>query len=694
MGFLQRLFRSPFFIFSVLALICFWPLSLQLLTFKNDALTYYYPVRVLISDALHNGQLPLWTPFVNLGYPLHADMQSGAWSPVIWLIAILTNYSLYAFHLEFIFHIALAGTGFYLLAKDYGCSRNVALMAGVCYQFSGFMIDSAQFYTCITSAAYLPFVFLHLRKVLWQHPKNTDALLLSFWLYIFITSGYPSLFIITAYLLFIYLVYSFATSKVLRAQWMPIFKKLLIATLIFIALALPAALSFYYHLAEIKRGAGQSMAFVMENPMNPSNIVSLISPFAVLAPDSWLDTSILMRNIYIGLVPFVFLLAALVVKYFRGKDFLFSLSMFVLMLAASFGSYGFVRAFLFNYVPLMDSFRHPGVFRLFAIFFMLVIAMQALQRFIEFKKETKVLKNIILSVALISLLVLLISAAVSGPSFGRQGMNAVAWHAALSFSSRYLVQLVFVAIFLWLIYRWVIKEKSVQYLWLLVVADMIVAAQFNLPTTVLGATRFANAQKIINRNAQSFPLPENISLASMASGSENEMTGSSLPMQKKMSRNDYYFTPGNLILQDSFYASSIRPMAFALPAFYLAANDDTAAIAGFIPASPGGTAYVVKLSANEIELIVKCSSASWLIAQQNYYPGWRAFVDKEEKRIEKKNITEMAVQLAPGTHQVIFSYEPAYLRWAVPLSFASLTGILLILAFSRYQSWKHQKEVI
>ena len=90
-------------------------------------------------------------------------------------------------------------------------------------------------------------------------------------------------------------------------------------------------------------------------------------------------------------------------------------------------------------------------------------------------------------------------------------------------------------------------------------------------------------------------------------------------------------------------------------------------------------AWVMAVSYTHLD-VYKRQSASWLIAQQNYYPGWRAFVDKEEKRIEKKNITEMAVQLAPGTHQVIFSYEPAYLRWAVPLSFASLTGILLILS--------------
>jgi len=98
----KKIITSPFFIFPLLTCVVFWPLSLQLFSLKNDALAYYYPVRILISDALNNHELPLWTPYINMGYPLHADMQSSAWSPIVWAFSFLTNYSLAAFHFEFL----------------------------------------------------------------------------------------------------------------------------------------------------------------------------------------------------------------------------------------------------------------------------------------------------------------------------------------------------------------------------------------------------------------------------------------------------------------------------------------------------------------------------------------------------------------------------------------------------------------
>ena len=81
----RKIFSNPFVFFTVTAIFFFWPISFHLFSFKNDTITYYYPIRTLISDALNNGELPLWTPFLNMGYPIHADLQSGAWNPIIWI---------------------------------------------------------------------------------------------------------------------------------------------------------------------------------------------------------------------------------------------------------------------------------------------------------------------------------------------------------------------------------------------------------------------------------------------------------------------------------------------------------------------------------------------------------------------------------------------------------------------------------
>ena len=137
----KKIITSPFFIFPVLTCVVFWPLSFHLFSLKNDALAYYYPVRTLISDALNNHELPLWTSYINMGYPLHADMQSSAWSPIVWVFSFLTNYSLAAFHFEFLFYLCFAGIGFYYLCREYGWNKTTAFTIAIAYQLSGFMID-------------------------------------------------------------------------------------------------------------------------------------------------------------------------------------------------------------------------------------------------------------------------------------------------------------------------------------------------------------------------------------------------------------------------------------------------------------------------------------------------------------------------------------------------------------------------
>ena len=141
----KKIGLHPLFFFPVLTVVIFWPLSLQLFTVKNDALTYYYPVRTLISDALNNYELPLWTPFINMGYPLHADLQSGAWNPVIWLFGFFSTYSLGVFHSELLCYLALGGIGFYHLGSHFGWSKPVSLLLGLAYECSGPVIDSLQF---------------------------------------------------------------------------------------------------------------------------------------------------------------------------------------------------------------------------------------------------------------------------------------------------------------------------------------------------------------------------------------------------------------------------------------------------------------------------------------------------------------------------------------------------------------------
>ncbi|MEP7166285.1 MAG: YfhO family protein [Ferruginibacter sp.] len=685
---LRKIITNPFFVFPIITCLVFWPFTLQLFSLKNDALTYYYPVRTLISDALNNGELPLWTPFINMGYPLHADMQAGAWNPVIWIFSFLTNYSLAAFHYELLFYISFAGTGFYFLCKEFGCSRPVAFTMGIAYQFSGFMIDSVQFFTCISAACYIPFVFIFFRRMLLKQQMK-DALLSAFFLFLLFTGGYPSLFIILSYSLFAYAAFIFFSThnkKIFLKKVLPVTG---IVCLFFILLTLPAILSFIRHLPEIERGKSQSLAVVLENSMNPTSMLSLLTPFGTTANDSWLHSSILMRSIYIGIIPLLFLLYACFSKSLRkNKELIFFFVCALIMLGMAWGEFFFLRQLAYYTLPLMNSFRHPALFRLFAIFFFLLITAISFNAWdMSSQKNIELPKRILFSLTAITIIIGIVSLIFLNDFSSIHGFNSSVIKdllLKLDFGGRYLIQFPFLTVIILLSYWAIVKKKNIRLACFIIMADMFFATQLNMPITVYGAKNFTTIEQLINRNRVKFPLPDDNSIEqnSLNSFDENFVAGSRLPFTKKIGRNDYFITPGNLLKQDEFYESPIKDSIFKNPLLYYE-DSKTARI------------EINKFSANELHAVVSKKTAGILVYLQNDYHGWQAFVDGKPTRITTVHTCFMSIEVPAGDHEIIFRYRPQTIinAWYVSVfSFVLLVVIYLFLFFSRQRSMKHQRE--
>ncbi|RYY70742.1 MAG: hypothetical protein EOO13_05595 [Chitinophagaceae bacterium] len=672
---LRKIITHPFFVFPVAACLFFWPLTFQLFTFKNDALTYYYPVRTLISDALKNGELPLWTPFINMGYPLHADMQSGAWNPVIWIFGLLGHYSLQAFHVEFLFYLSIAGIGFYYLCKNLGSGNIAAFTMALAYQFSGFMIDSVQFFNCISAAAYLPFIILFFRQTIIER-KFKSAAALSFFLFLMFTGGYPSLFIITCYILVGYIIYYFfkaANRMLFIKQVLPL---LLLSGLAFSLLSLPAIVSFVQHLPEIARGQGQSLATNLENSMNPSTMFSLLSPFSTTANNDFLQSSILMRSIYIGLIPLIFFIYAFVNPGLRqDPELRFYLIMSVIMLMMAWGEFFFLRQIAYYVLPLMNSFRHPALFRLFGIFFILLIAAAGMQSWLNsYKKDAPGIQKIVLSLSIIAILFAVTALVFTQLPFSgaTDSRGKLAMFYNLNFSERYLLQLPFILVVLFATFYLARKKRNPAILIGLLMADLFFATQLNLPITVIGAKPFKEVTHIMNRNTERFPLPDNRSIEENINELNNaEQVASPLPYEKKIGRTDVFITPGNLLRQDSFYYAPIRQTVFQHPVVFFSGN----------AADGRSTATITNIAANSIEITASTQQEQVLILQQNYYKGWTVAVDGKTSVIQPIHISLMSVVVPAGKHHIKFSYHPEIIMLAFYI--AAATFLILIGFFIR-----------
>lgn len=714
----KRILSSPFLFFTITSIVFFWPISLHLFSFKNDAITYYYPLRTLISDALNNGELPLWTPYLNMGYPIHADMQSGSWNPIIWIFSFFTKYSLGAFHTEFLFYITFAGVGFYYLCKEFGCTKYASLMAALAYQASGFMIDMVQFFNCISTACYLPFIFIYFRRILLNH-KISDALLLAFFMFLFITGGYPSLFIINTYLLLAFALFHLYAIENKLVFIKKIFPLISIAILCFAILSLPAIISFIQHLSEINRGKAQSMSFVLENSMNPRTTISLLSPFATTGGNGWLNSSILMRSIYIGIAPLLFIFYGFCFSNFKeNRENVFLLSCAFIMLGLAWGQFFYLRQIAFYTLPLMKSFRHPALFRLFTIFCLLILSAKSITIWQKNEFNNTVIKKIFYGFLIISISVAFVSIFFSKGLFINNFLsisNLKNLYLNPTFQIRYLIQFsLFTPLAIGMYF--VIKKRNFKLLFALSVINLFFATQLNMAVTIIGARSFADVEKTMNRNPVKFPLPNKESITANATNStgENIITGSTILYTKKITRNDYYITPGNLINQENFYESKIKDSVFENLVLYFADTiikeekdivyfKSKTAILKQLPNfsilpidKDSNLAVIYGLGANKMEATIKNNHDGLLIYLQNNYKGWQAYIDDKKVEILPVNKTFMAIPTSKGTHKIRFKYMPLAVinGWIASVIFLLLMFMAYCyLIFAKPKPMKPQKEI-
>jgi len=83
---------------------------------------------------------------------------------------------------------------------------------------------------------------------------------------------------------------------------------------------------------------------------------------------------------------------------------------------------------------------------------------------------------------------------------------------------------------------------------------------------------------------------------------------------------------------------------------------------------------------DRLHIIFRADSAGYLFVAENFFPGWRAFLDRKETRIFKADYAFRAIYAGPGEHVVEFVYQPWSFRLGLWASLATLACTLLALA--------------
>lgn len=103
-------------------------------------------------------------------------------------------------------------------------------------------------------------------------------------------------------------------------------------------------------------------------------------------------------------------------------------------------------------------------------------------------------------------------------------------------------------------------------------------------------------------------------------------------------------------------------------------------------ASSLGHVTIEKYGINEVELTVESERPALVILTDACYPGWKAYLDGDEKPIWRANSLFRAVETPPGNHKLVFKYQPGSVRLGIVVSLASLSFIILGLMWEFFLS--------
>ena len=98
---------------------------------------------------------------------------------------------------------------------------------------------------------------------------------------------------------------------------------------------------------------------------------------------------------------------------------------------------------------------------------------------------------------------------------------------------------------------------------------------------------------------------------------------------------------------------------------------------GLDKSSKGG-AKIVSYEPNKISIRATVEGDSLLFLADNYYPGWKAYVDGVETKILRANYSFRAVVVPKGEHEVVFSYFPESFRLGAIGAIIGLIGLIVL----------------
>lgn len=144
----------------------------------GDLNSFFFTLHAYSADRITSGEIPLWNPFLHGGMPQLGNFQAAVLYPpnlIAYVVAQPFSYS--AIESLAILHYLIASFGAYLLLRGLGAGRIGAVAGGVLFAYGGFFVAHLGHYSMISAAAWVPWLFWAVHRLIDRRNWWSGALL-------------------------------------------------------------------------------------------------------------------------------------------------------------------------------------------------------------------------------------------------------------------------------------------------------------------------------------------------------------------------------------------------------------------------------------------------------------------------------------------------------------------------------------
>ncbi len=689
-----------------IVIVAFWQVFFLQNGMKWDFVDAFLPSRYFFTESILNNQFPLWNPYLLYGTPIYADLVS-VFNPEFWIIGNMFGYSNITLQLVFLGYIFVAGVSFNYFLKQFDAEKNLAAGLSVAYMLSGFTVGHAQHVAFVSGYALIPFLIaVYIRFLKEINKFNLVNLLIA--LFLMIYCSYPALTIISGYLMLAIFLWYVIVNRRDKSYLKKLFLFHLILAGVVLLFSLTLIVAYYQISPFLSRFNGLPLKLAEKHPFSIQSFLSFLTPMAAGNDPQFFKTDISVSNGYFGIISLVLFLFAITRKSVKKESYVI-LFFAVFTLLASLGNKFFIREFLYNYFPLMNRFQYPGIFRAFTIFGLL--AFTGINFNIGSITQTDRKKLILIAVLMISILLFLVFRAIGKTEHFVYFNSEFDFKQELFHATRFdniifqgIIQIFILLVFVFSV--WKIKRAKTLSVALLVffIADGVISTQLNLHYSVISEHDPVKFSNYLKSSPKGFPVPDLNPIGENSDrNTANEFTwmnNNVFPKKVTFDGLVSFKTDGYRVLSDNhpdlleaikkepvvYFSGDVREdsaiVNFTSNTVFVSESDYKKLQDNNFRSGKNDKLEITGFSPTKIEIRTNSEFPQLLVYQQNYYSGWKVFVDEKENDLIKSNFTHMAVPVPEGEHTVRFEYTNPLIK--LTFAFTSLIFIILITLSVKY----------